>query len=307
MRSVCVFAPSPLLTITIEQVGRREEVHLHAGGQGFWVARMVAELGVPVRLCGVFGGETGEVVEKLIEREGVEVLRTRVAGANGAYVHDRRQGERRPVAEIPPTPLSRHEVDEFYGAAFVESLEGGVCIITGEATPDVVPTELFGRLSGDLLNNGVTVVADLSGEMLDSALGGGLTLLKVSDEELLADGRMTSEDQAAVVAAMERLCEAGAQNVVVSRGSRPALALVEGAVVEVEGPRLEPVDSRGAGDSMTAGLACGLAHGESLAGALRLGVAAGGLNAARRGLATGRRMEIEKLARHVRLASPQPP
>ncbi len=304
MHSVCVFAPSPLLTITVEKVANREEVHLHAGGQGFWVARMVAELGVPVRLCGVFGGETGEVIERLIEREGVEVLRTRVSGANGVYVHDRRRGERQPIAEIAPYPLSRHEVDELYGAAFVESLEAGVCVITGEASQDVVPTDMFGRLSRDLRDNGVLVMADLSGKALDSALAGGLTLLKVSDEELRVDGRIDSDGRAAVMDAMRALTGAGADNVVVSRGDRPALALIDGALIEVEGPRLVPVDSRGSGDSMTAGLACGLANGADLIGALRLGVAAGGLNAARRGLATGRRSEIEKLARHVRLRSP---
>ena len=34
--SIVVFAPSPLLTITVEAAGTpRQEIHLHAGGQGF--------------------------------------------------------------------------------------------------------------------------------------------------------------------------------------------------------------------------------------------------------------------------------
>jgi 1-phosphofructokinase len=45
---IAVFAPSPLLTITIEPGVDRPEVHLHAGGQGFWVARLAATLGVDV-------------------------------------------------------------------------------------------------------------------------------------------------------------------------------------------------------------------------------------------------------------------
>ena len=60
--SVVVFSPSPLLTITIENgVAGPPEIHLHAGGQGFWVARMVAGIGVPVALCGPFGDDTGRV------------------------------------------------------------------------------------------------------------------------------------------------------------------------------------------------------------------------------------------------------
>ena len=41
---VCVFAPAPLLTVTIEQPSSDRgdgEVHLHPGGQGFWIARLL--------------------------------------------------------------------------------------------------------------------------------------------------------------------------------------------------------------------------------------------------------------------------
>src|ERR1035437_8287088 len=61
--SLVVFAPSPLLTITVEDADTpRQEIHLHAGGQGFWVARMAALLGIRVSLCwraGVLGGQDG--------------------------------------------------------------------------------------------------------------------------------------------------------------------------------------------------------------------------------------------------------
>ena len=41
----------------------RPEVHLHAGGQGFWVARLAATLGAEVRLCCALGGEPGRVLK----------------------------------------------------------------------------------------------------------------------------------------------------------------------------------------------------------------------------------------------------
>ena len=91
---ITVFGPSPLLTVTIEPGTDRPDVHLHPGGQGFWVARMVANLGVSVSLCCALGGEPGRVLRALIEPERL-TLRTVDAGTpNGVYVHDRRSGER---------------------------------------------------------------------------------------------------------------------------------------------------------------------------------------------------------------------
>ena len=43
---VCVFAPAPILTVVIERgTADAGELHIHPGGQGFWVARMLSELG----------------------------------------------------------------------------------------------------------------------------------------------------------------------------------------------------------------------------------------------------------------------
>ena len=54
-------------------LGPGDEVHFHAGGQGFWVARMIVRLGVPVALSGPLGGESGTVLGSLVRAEGVHV------------------------------------------------------------------------------------------------------------------------------------------------------------------------------------------------------------------------------------------
>ena len=53
---VAVFAPSPVLTITVESLAPSEdEIHIHAGGQGFWVARLAAILGPRSRSAPLWG------------------------------------------------------------------------------------------------------------------------------------------------------------------------------------------------------------------------------------------------------------
>lgn len=298
-----VFAPDPLLTVTIEAGPDGDEIHLHAGGQGFWTARMAASLGATTTLGGPFGGETGNVVQHLMGGAGITLSAVATAGANGAYVHDRRGGERIEVSAMSPQPLSRHDVDDLYGAALTAGLESDVTVLAGPGPwqPAIVPRDIYRRLAGDLRANNRRVVADLSGEALTEALAGGLTVLKVSHEELLRDGYTPGDDVDSLLQALESLRAAGAEHVVVSRAGEPALALLEDRVVEVHGPDLAVVDHRGAGDSMTAGIAAGLALGLDLNDALRLGSAAGALNVTRRGLASGDRDAIESMAEQFEL------
>ena len=63
-----VFAPTAMLTVTIERPADEVELHLHAGGQGVWQARMIRSLGVPVTLCAAVGGEIGTVLRDSLGR-----------------------------------------------------------------------------------------------------------------------------------------------------------------------------------------------------------------------------------------------
>lgn len=234
---VVVFAPAPLLTVTVERKGEDPEIHLHAGGQGFWVARMVAALGVPVTLCGSFGGEVGAVVRTLMEREGLHVVGIEADVGNAAYVHDRRSGTRDVVAEMQARALSRHEVDELYGVVLIEALEAAVCVVAGSSGPAVVPADTYRRPAADLRANDGLVIADLAGDARRAVLAGGVRALKVSHEELLADGVVASDSIEELLGGLETLRAAGAADVVIFRADRPAIATCDGAVVEVEGPR----------------------------------------------------------------------
>ena len=306
-RSVAVLAPAPLLTVTIEASGGREEVHLHPGGQGVWVARLIANLEVDVVVCASFGGESGVVVKALIDHWGIDLRAVPATSWNGTYIHDRRSGVREPIAATEAPSRSRHEVDELYGTTFVAGIEAGTVVLGGPETsamargdvPELIPYDVYTRLAHDLRANSATVVADLSGPALDAATEGGLDLVKVSDEDLLVCGQVADASVEALVDVASDLAERGARAVVVTRGELPSIALLEGAFYEVHVPHVEPVDPRGAGDSFTAGVAAGLARGRSLADAVRLGTAAGTLNVTRRGLGSGNRREIELLARHV--------
>ena len=93
----------------------------------------------------------------------------------------------------------------------------------------------------------------------------------------------------------------GCRAFIVTRADQPTVASLDGQFFEVFNPHIEAVEPRGAGDSFTAGVASALARGLSLEHAIRIGSAAGALNVARRGLGTGNREHIERLATHVQV------
>lgn len=304
-----MFAPSPILTVTIERGPDRPEVHLHPGGQGFWVARMAANLGGQVTLCCALGGEPGRVLAALIESEPLVLRSADGATSNGVYVHDRRTGDRVEIVNVDSRPLARHAADELYGITLGAALDSDVTLITGSQPHDVLEADLYRRLARDLRTNGKRVCADLTGPPLQAVVSGGVELLKLSSDELVDEGLAAGHELSEIVSATHRLHEAGAHNVVISRSAEPAILLEHGAhptLIELVTPTFEALDHRGAGDSMFAATGVGLARGMTLTHAVRLGMAAGALNVTRRGLGTGTRQEIERLAEHVTIGSVDP-
>lgn len=301
-----MFAPSPLLTITIEAGGDRAEVHVHAGGQGVWVARLAATLGADVTLCCALGGEPGRVLRGLIAAGPVTLRATAGGSSNGVYIHDRRGGERVEVVNVDARPLERHAADELYGIALGAGLDADVTLLTGCQPPDMVGADVYRRLVSDLRANGKLVIADLTGPPLRAALEGGVELLRLSADELVWEHYAASESRTDIASGARQLHAEGARRVVVTRGSAPAVLIDGGpppSEIELVPPVFEALDQRGAGDSMFAATGVGLARGMTMIDALRLGMAAGALNVTRRGLGTGTRDEIERLAAHVTVRS----
>jgi 1-phosphofructokinase len=171
-----------------------------------------------------------------------------------------------------------------YGVALSAAADAAAVVLTGSIWPRVLPTETFGRLASDLAALGIPVVADLSGDQLHEALDHGVSMLKISDEELERDGIISGRGEDEARRALDELGRRGAADVVISRGDEPVLAAVGARTYRLDGPSLEVVEARGSGDSMTAALAAGLALGLDAEEMLRLAVAAGAVNVTRHGL-----------------------
>ncbi len=296
---VAVFSPDPLLSVTIEAQGAADDLHVHPAGQGVWVARMAAELGTAPVLCSFIGGETGALLRPLLEALPGELRLASTSGSSGAYVVDRRGGERRLIAAMHRPAPQRHEIDDLVSATTAAAMGSCVTVLCNPYPPEGFPDEAYDTLAGDLRAAGLPVLVDLSSPWLDRVLLYAPDLVKLNDWELAGYVRGPVDGPRALAAA-RRLCDAGARAVAVTRASAPILVLPGGGdPFEIVPPAFPRGHREGCGDTMMGAIAAAWARGLPLREALVLGAAAGSVNFLRHGLGTGKRSTVEELAAQI--------
>jgi len=300
---VAIFGPHPLLTVSLEWEGdsERERIHFHAGGQGVWVARMAGELGAEPVMCGFVGGEAGALLRPLLERLPGECRLVETASESGCYLVDRRQGRRDAISFTTSEPPSRHELDALFSLTCAEALACGWLVVANPMPAEALPLSIYGDLVADARANGVRTLVDLSSPRLESALTGKPDLVKINDWELAAYVRGPVGEPAQLRAAAERLRDAGAQSVIVTRGEQPAFVLHEGRAWLLVPPRFERGWREGCGDAMMGALAAAWAQGASFEEAIVTGAGAGAATFLRQGLGDAAREVVEELAGAVRV------
>jgi 1-phosphofructokinase len=252
-------------------------------------------------LCGLIGGEIGDVLAPLLERLPGARRLVRSESVSGCYVFDRRTGTRVPVSAMHPDPPSRHELDDLFSLTCAVALDSAALVICNPYPPDAWPLEVYANLAADVGANGTPVLVDLSSPRLDSALEGRPHLVKINDWELAEFVLGPVDTPERLRAAAEGLRERGARNVIVTRGPSPALVLHDDTASWLVPPRFERGAREGCGDTMMGALAAGLALGHAWEETLVTAAAAGAVNFLRHGLGTGERTVIEGVAGDVEL------
>lgn len=301
MTRVAIFGPNPLLTITIEaRGGGGDDVHLHAAGQGVWVARTAGQLGADPVLCGFIGGEPGRLLRPLLEELPGELRLVETTEQSGCSVVDRRDGTRRVVAGAWSGAPSRHELDDLFSSACIAALSSSALVVCNPWPGELLPLEVYRNLVADARANGIPVLVDLSTPRLDSALEGRPDVVKINDWEL-AEYVNGPVDGPRLREGAQRLIAGGAGAAIITRGGEPALAVTEGSAWEIVPPRLERGFREGCGDSMLGAMAAAQASGAGLERMLTVGAAAGAACFLRHGLGSAQRATIEELEPRVEL------
>mgnify|MGYP003575412884 CR=1 FL=1 len=277
-----------------EQKLKCETPKYEPGGGGINVSRGLKRLGTESVALFPSGQRTGELLEELLEKEGIgqEVIKTANETRENFIVVDASTNQQyrfgMPGPEILPAEADRV-------LPLIEQLAPEYLIVSGSLPPGFKPDFLrdVSKLAKSL---NAKLVLDTSGEALQHAVDEGVFLLKPNLRELsklvgVEELEIESVDEAAKDLINRGKCEI----IVVSLGPRGAYLVSEEMEEYIPAPTTKKLSTVGAGDSMVAGMVHGLVQGKDLDQVARLGVACGTAATMNPGTELFKKDDVERL------------
>jgi 6-phosphofructokinase 2 len=283
-------APSVRPTSKIRTI----EDRLDPGGGGINVARVLHALGQETLALIATGGVTGQLVEELLDEEGVNWRAVTLRGRTriSINVHDAASGlEYRFVPEGPV--VAPDEIAALH--AILREIDAEWLIASG-SLPRGVPADIYADLARHTAERGGNFVLDASGPALRAALGQGIALLKLSlgeFEYLLGTKARSPEQQDAE--AMDLIQAGAARMIAVSLGEDGAFLATRDGIIRRRGPAVTVRSAVGAGDAFLAGMVLGLVEAGDTGAALDFGLATGAASVAQYGTAPVSRAQVDAL------------
>lgn len=280
------------------EVHRVLETHVDPAGKGINASRMVHRLGWPTIAFGFLAGDTGNIIRRALESEGVQFHFVPISGQTRVNQTVVEQSGQATSFYGPGPSVTPAAIASLRGLIEVWLPACRVLVLAGSLPPET-PLDLYAAVVRVARAQGVKVFVDADGEALETAVAAGPDLIKpnaAEAERLL--GRPLG-DERAVAAAAHELNERGVGTVVISMGARGAVCAQGGRAWLVRPPSVERRSTVGSGDAMVAGLAVSMARGDAVEDGLALGAAAGAATAMSEGTALGRREDVDALLPRV--------
>jgi len=245
-----------------------------AGGRGINASRVIHSFGGRTLALAISGGAAGQRLEGHLRQAGFPFELTPVASEiRTNFTITDRQGLAIKLNQFGPR-LTLDELGRLEEAVHRHLPRAEWLMLCGSLPPGVPPA-FYSRLIKAARERGVKTLLDTDGEALAEGIGAGPTVVAPNQQEAerLLNAALLTPGHAR--AATARIREMGPDWVVLSLGSRGAVAAFQGELLEAVPPPIEAVCPIGAGDALAAAFVWALVEGSDPADALRWAVAAG--------------------------------
>jgi 6-phosphofructokinase 2 len=297
--------PTIDLATTVEEVTPEHKLRCSPerrdpGGGGLNVARVIRELGGESLALYPRGGHTGELLEQLLEEQGLRRWSIPISGNTRENFTVAEKKSPREFRFVMPGPtLSEKEWNALLDSLSTVAADADYIVASGSLAPGV-PVDFYARVARVARKQKARLVIDTSGEPLRAALEEGVFFVKPNRKEFRDMMGADVDDPAALAAAARSFLERGsAELLVVSKGAEGALLTTREGQYRATPPPVETHSSVGAGDSFVGGMTLGLARGLPPEEAFRWGIASGTAALLSQGTELCRRADAELLLAQV--------
>ena len=271
-----------------------------AGGRGINASRVLHSFGATTSAVVPSGGKNGELFESLLTNCGfpVETVRINKEIRTNFIITDK-QGLTIKLNELGPA-LTSKDLERVEGAVARRLPKASWLMLCGSMPPGV-PPDFYSQLIRMARGSDVKTLLDTDGDALLHGVEAEPTIVTPNQpeaERLLNRALIT---RAHFREAAQRIRGMGAESVILSLGSRGAVATDGRITMEAAPPRVDVLSPIGAGDAMAAAFVWARANKNDFADAVRWGVAAGTATAQLPGLEFATREQAESVYRSVEL------
>ncbi len=253
------------------EVNRCRSAHRCASGKVINVGIALEHLGCPCETIFPAGGYVKSLIEADLNQLNVsfhglsQQNPTRIC----TTILDRSSGQTTELVENA-APLSEEEVNAFSAAYLSYPATPTVAVLTG-SLPAGTPVTFYRDL---IAKTSCPVILDARGPELEAALTAAPFLVKPNLEELERTLSRPLSSIEALIKGMQEINRRGATWVVISQGKEALWATTAEQVYRFTPPRVEAVNPIGCGDSLAAGIACGIHQSWTVPEAIRWGMGA---------------------------------
>ncbi len=265
------------------KIYRAVETSEMVGGKGINVARLVKNLGTPVKAVTFTGGPYGEHLNRLLREENIpcHCILTQSHTRFQISIQERDSDIHTDIID-PGSVIQSQETEALYYQ--VELLlkygtEKPDWLVLSGSAPLGEATDLYARLTRLGNQYQVPVFLDSYGEMFQKALPEKPYAVKPNlkeAEQFLGKELSSRNNQISFIRELRKM---GIALPILSLGDKGTIALAEGELLYYYSPKVDTLNSTGSGDALVATFVVSRGWGMSLWDALLWGTAAGTANA----------------------------
>ncbi len=282
-----------------EDANRVKKEERFAGGKGIDVSRVLTHLSVPNKALVFLGGYVGMEIEGLLLNEGIHTEAVKLSEETRTnIILDLEKNKQQVIINAKGPEVKPQELSAFFER--INDLEDPWMVTFNGSLPPNTNPAFYTRAIELVKQKGALVFLDSDSKNLEEGIKGKPDFIKPNIHELSRLCGKELKKLPEIIAAAKDIVHKGVKTVIVSMGAKGITYVSEEEIITVMPPKVNVVNTIGAGDSSIAGFIYAKYNKMTNEEAVKYAVAAGTATTLQEGTALASKEEIRSILNDVK-------